>query len=149
MKAPIRAALLASVLSITVVVPVFADAPTKTHVSNSDCFTIDELTFCSATETDIMSKEKKSGETSLKMSTWFLSTVVDADGNVVSSFESTSREHDTVLPGEEGGPLFIDQNVRREDEVVTDGATTCTRYRILIKNETERINKVSTTPGPC
>ena len=148
MKTPIRAVLLGCLLSLTVAAPVLADPPTKTHVSNTECFTIDTLTFCSTSVADTWTKEKKSGETSLRMDQWFLSTVVDADGNLVSSFEMTNSEQDTVLVAD-GAPQFIDQNVRREDEVTMDGVTTCTRYRILIKNETERINDMTTTPGPC
>lgn len=148
MKLPIRAVLLASVLTLTVAAPVLADPPTTTHVSTYECFTIDTLTFCSATETDTQSKEKKSGETSVKMAQWFMSTVVDANGNLVSSFEMTNSEQDTVLVAE-GAPHYVDQNVRRQDETTVDGVTTCTRYRILIKDETERINEVTTTPGPC
>jgi hypothetical protein len=148
MKLPIRAVLLATALTLTVAAPVLADPPTTTHVSTYDCFTVDTLTFCSWTETDTRSKEKKSGETSVKMDQWFMSTVVDANGNLVSSFEMSNSEQDTVLVAE-GGPHYIDQNVRREDESTVDGVTTCTRYRILIRNETERINEVVTTPGPC
>ena len=148
MKLPIRAVLLASLLTLTVAAPVLADPPTTTHVSSYECFTVDTLTFCSATETDTRSKERKSGETTVKMDQWFMSTVVDAAGNVVSSFEMTNSEQDTVLVAE-GGPHYIDQNVRRADENTVDGVTTCTRYRILIRNEAERINDVTTTPGPC
>jgi hypothetical protein len=117
-------------------------------VSNSDCFTVEGLTFCSQTETEIRSKEQKSGATKVKMDAWFLTTTTDAAGNVIASFESVSREKDTVTT-ENGGPVFTDQNVRREDEVTDAGGTTCTRYRILVRNEVERINEVTTTPGPC
>jgi hypothetical protein len=148
MKPPIRAILLASVLSLAVAAPVSADPPTTTHVSNSDCYTIEGLTFCSQTETDIWSMEQKSGATKVKMDTWFLTTTTDAAGNVIASFETTSQEKDTVIV-ESGGPVFTDQNVRREDEVTDGGVTTCTTYRILIRNGIERINEVATTPGPC
>ena len=148
MKAPIRAVLLASALTLTVAAPVLADPPTRTHVSNAECFTVDTMTFCSATETDTMLKEKKNGETTVKMDQWFMSTVHDANANVISSSETTATEHDTVLVAE-GAPHFINQNVRRTDETTVDGVTTCTTYRILVKKETERINEVTTTPGPC
>ena len=148
MKTPIRAVLLGCLLSLTVAAPVLAAPPTSTHVSNSECYTIDTLTFCSASETDTWTKEEKSGETRVRMDQWFLSTVVDADGNLVSSFEMRNSEQDTVLVAE-GAPHFIEQSVRREDEVMSDGVTTCTRYRILIKKDAERINDVTTTPGPC
>lgn len=151
MKAPIRSIVLASVLSLSVAAPVFADAPTVTHESLSTCRTDDAtgLTSCFASEATIRTKEMKSGETRVRILGTIYATVVDADGNLVSSVESTSSERNTVLVSEEGSQLFIDQNVRREDEVMTDGTTTCTRYRVLITNETERINKVSTAPGPC
>ncbi|MEX1168930.1 MAG: hypothetical protein WEE50_02185 [Chloroflexota bacterium] len=148
MKAPIRAVLLASALTLAVAAPVSADPPTTTHVSNSDCFTVDGFTYCSQTETDIRTKEQKSGATKLKMDVSFLTTTVDAEGNLVASVESTSKEHGTVVV-ENGGPIFIDQNVWREDEVTEGGVTTCTRYRLLIKHEIERINNVKTTSGPC
>ena len=148
MKSPIRAVLLASMVTLVVAAPVSADPPTTTHVSNSDCFTVEGLTFCSQTETDIRTKEQKSGATKLKMDMWSLITTTDAAGNVVASTEITSREHDTVVV-ENGGPIFIDQNVRRADEVTEGGAVTCTRYRILVKNGIERVNEVTTTPGSC
>jgi len=131
-----------------VAAPVLADPPIRTHVSNSECFTVDTLTFCSATETDTVLKEKKSGETMLKMDQWFLTTVEDATGTMLSSTETTAAERATGLVAD-GAPHFIDQNVRRTDETIMDGVTTCTTYRILIKKETERINEVTTTPGPC
>jgi hypothetical protein len=148
MKPPIRAILLASVLSLAVAAPVSADPPTTTHVSNSECFTVEGITFCSQTETDIRTKEQKSGATKLKMDMWFMTTTTDAAGNVIASFESTSQEKDTVIV-ESGGPVFTDQNVRREDEVTDGDVTTCTTYRILIRNGIERINEVATAPGPC
>jgi hypothetical protein len=147
MKTPIRAVLLASALTLVVAAPVLADPPTRTTVSNAECFTVDTLTFCSATETETSLKEKKSGETVVKMDQWFMTTVQDANGTISSS-ETTATEHDTVLVAE-GAPHFIDQNVRRTDETTVGGVTTCTTYRILIKKETERINEVTTTPGPC
>ena len=148
MKPPIRAILLASVLSLAVAAPVSADPPTTTHVSNSECFTVEGITFCSQTETDIRTKEQKSGATKLKMDMWFITTTTDEAGNVIASFESTSQEKDTVIV-ESGGPVFTDQNVRREDEVTDGDVTTCTTYRILIRNGIERINEVATAPGPC
>jgi hypothetical protein len=148
MKPPIRAILLASVLSLAVAAPVSADPPTTTHVSNSECFTVEGITFCSQTETDIRTKEQKSGATKLKMDMWFITTTTDEAGNLIASFESTSQEKDTVIV-ESGGPVFTDQNVRREDEVTDGDVTTCTTYRILIRNGIERINEVATAPGPC
>ena len=148
MKAPIRAVLLASALTLVVAAPVLADPPVRTHVSNYECFTVDTMTFCSATETDTVLREKKSGETMIKMDQWFMTTAADANGNLISSSETTASERDTVLVSD-GAPHFIDQNVRRTDETMVDGVTTCTTYRILIKKETERINEVTTTPGPC
>ena len=148
MKTPIRAALMASALTLMVAAPVLADPPTTTHVSSSDCFTIDTLTYCSESEADIWVKDEKSGETSLRMDQWSMSTVTDANGNLVSSFEVNNNERDTVLVAE-GGLHFINQNVRQADESMVDGVTSCTRYRILIKKETERINEAVTTPGPC
>ena len=148
MKSPIRAVLLASMVTLLVVAPVSADPPTTTHVSNADCFTIEGLTFCSQTETDIRTKEQKSVATKVKMDMWFMTTTTDEAGNLVASTEVTSREQDTVIV-ENGGPIFIDQNVRRADEVMDGGAVTCTRYRILVRNGIERINEVTTTSGPC
>ena len=148
MKTPIRAVLLASALTLTVAAPVLADPPTRTNSTSSDCFTVDTMTFCSESVTSTSLREKKSGETVVKMDQWFMTTTQDANGNIISSTEMTSSERDTVLVAE-GAPHFIDQNVRRTDETTVDGVTTCTTYRILIKKETERINEVTTTPGPC
>lgn len=148
MRTPIRAVLLASALTLAIAAPVSADPPTTTHVSNSDCFTVDGFTYCSQTETDIRTKEQKSGATKLKMDMWFLTTTTDASGNIVASVETTSREHDTVVV-EDAGPIFIDQNVRREDEVNQGGVISCTRYRLVVKNGEERINEITTTPGAC
>jgi hypothetical protein len=148
MKAPIRAVLLASLLTMTVAAPVLADPPTRTYSTHSECFTIDTMTFCSASETSTTLKEKKSGETMVKMEQWFMTTTQDANGNIISSTEVNSSERDTVLVAQ-GGPHFVDQNVRRTDETTVDGVTSCTTYRILIKKEAERINEVTTTPGPC
>lgn len=50
---------------------------------------------------------------------------------------------------EDGGPNFVDQNVRRADEVYEGGVTSCTRYRLVVKDGEEGVNEATTTPGPC
>ena len=150
MKVAIRAVLLASVLALTIAAPAFADAPEWTHVSSQDCFTIPEtgFTYCSYTETDTRTKEKKSGETSVHMDQWFMTTTTDPSGALVSTLELNATEKNTVLVAD-GAPIFLDQNVRRSDELTEGGVTTCTRYRLVVKHGEERVNEVTTTPGPC
>lgn len=150
MKAPIRAVLLASALTFTIAAPAFADAPTITHETVSTCRTDDEtgLTSCFESEATIRTKETKTGASRVRIEGTIHSTVVDSSGNLVSSFDSTATERDVMLVADEG-LIVVDVNIQRQDETTEGGVTTCTRYRVLIKHEIERINEVTTTPGPC
>jgi hypothetical protein len=129
-------------------VPVSADPPMSTHVSNSDCYLIEEtgFTYCSQSETVTRTTEGKDGATKIKVDEWFLSKAMDPSGAVVSSFELNSSEHDTVVV-EGGAVAFVDQNVSRADKITEGGVTTCTRYRLVVKNGEERVNEATTRRG--
>jgi hypothetical protein len=151
MKANIRASLLGAVLALTVAAPVLADPGSTTHESTNTCRTdeIDGLTYCFASETDTRTKEKRSGANDVRMSSTIHATVVDVDGNIVSSYDAKTRERDVVLLGSDGSPEFMRITIRQSEEFMESGATWCTETHVVIRDDAERVNRVSTSPGPC
>jgi hypothetical protein len=150
MKAPIRASVLAALLTLTVAAPVFADAPVVTHESSSSCQTdpVSGITVCLATESTVRAKETRSGAVRYSIQNTFEQTVLDANGAMISSFESVGWAKEQVLVAD-GDPVVQNVNMWRQEERSEGGVTTCTQYRVLVKHETERINSVTTTEGPC
>lgn len=151
MKAPIRASLLAAVLTLTVAAPVLADPGSTTHESTSTCRTdeVSGLTFCFASESDTRTKEKHSGASDVRLTGTIHATVVDADGNLVSSYDANIRERDLVQLGSDGSPEFMKITIRQTEEAMEAGVTSCTQTHVVIRGETERVNHVSTTAGSC
>jgi hypothetical protein len=150
MKAPIRAFLLASVLALTVAVPVFAGAATKTHESTSTCRTdtATGLIYCFVSEVDIRTTSPNSGVSSVKIVGTIHATTVDAAGNVVFGYDSSIREH-AVVQQTDAGPAYKLINMRRAEEITEDAATECIRSRVVLTGDTYRINEVTTTAGAC
>lgn len=152
MKAPIRASLLAAVLALTVAAPVFADPGTTVHESfNPPCRTdeVSGFTFCFSSESDTLTKEKHSGASDVRIAGTISATVVDADGNVVSSYDSTIRERYLVQLGSGGPAESTKITIRLTEETMEAGVTSCTQTHVIVRGDTERVNRVSTTPGPC
>jgi hypothetical protein len=151
MKAILRATLLATVFAVTVAGPVFAGSGSSSHESWSTCFT-DEFTgftYCSAWEADTRTKEKRSGASDVRLTTTLLDTVYDADGNLVSSLESKTQEHEVTLLASDGAYEIRRFNIWIENELMDGGVTTCTRTHVVARGDTDRVNDVTTTDGPC
>ena len=150
MKLRIFASVLAAFLACVVAVPVVAASET-THESTSTCRTDEStgLTYCFSTETDIKSKEKPSGANDVKISGTTHSTVTDAAGNIVSSYDATIREHVRMLVASDGSTQNVMVIVRLSEEVTEGGITLCTRTHVVIRGDAERVNEVTTAPGPC
>jgi hypothetical protein len=75
--------------------------------------------------------------------------VVDAGGNLVSSYDSKVRERDLVQLGSDGSVDFMKITIRLSEEVTEAGDISCTRTHVVIRGDTERVNQVTTAQGPC
>lgn len=151
MKAPIAASLLAALLVLTVAAPVFADPGVTTHESSTSCRTdeVDGLTYCFASEVDVTTKEKRGGAMEFRKTGTFLATVVDANGNLVSSYGSSIDERDVVLVAADGSAEYTKIRIRMSEETTYSGVTSCTRTHVVIRGEAIRVNDVVVTAGPC
>lgn len=151
MKAPIRASLLAALLTLTVAAPVFADPGVTTQESSSSCRTdeVDGLTYCFTSEADITTKEKRGGASEVRKTGTIHATVVDADGNLVSSYDSKINERDVVLVADDGSAEYMKITIRMAEETTDAGLTSCTRTHVVIRGGAVRVNDVVTTPGSC
>lgn len=151
MKAPVRASLLAAVLALAVAAPVFADPGVTTHESTTSCRTdeVDGLTYCFASEADITTKDKRGGASEVRTTGTIHATVVDADGNLVSSYDSTINERDVVLVAADGSAEFMKITIRMSEETTDAGVTSCTRTHVVIRDDAVRVNDVVTAAGPC
>jgi len=151
MKRLIRASLLASALALTVAGPALAGPVSTTHESTSTCRTDEStgFTYCFASEMDTTTKEKNSGASDVRKSGTTHSTVVDAEGNVLWSYDAQIREHDSVQLASDGSAQYMKIDIQLSEEITDGGVTSCTRTHIVIRGDTEQTNEVSTTPGPC
>jgi hypothetical protein len=150
MNAKIRAYLLGAALALMIAAPVSADPGTTTHESTSTCAT-DEftgLTSCFASETTIVTKEKHSGASDVRKTGTIHATVVDASGNLVSSFDLQIRERDVVQLASDGSTELMKVNIRLSEEFMEAGETWCTKTHAVVRGDTEKVNHVSTSPGP-
>ena len=150
MKLRIFTSVLAASLACLIAVPAVAAAET-THESTSTC-RIDESTgfsYCFTSEVDIKTKEKQSGASDVKMLGWSYATVTDATGHIVSSYEALIRAHSTVLLASDGSTENVKVNVLLTEEIADSSITSCTRTHTVIRGDSERVNTVTTVPGPC
>jgi hypothetical protein len=150
MKLRIFTSVLAASLACLIAVPAVAAAET-THESTSTC-RIDEstgLTYCFTSEVDIKTKQKHSGASDVKMSGTSYATVTDATGYIVSSYEASILEHSTVLLASDGSTENVKVNVLLTEEITEGGISSCTRTHVVIRGDSERLNAVTTVPGPC
>jgi hypothetical protein len=98
---------------------------------------------------DIKTKVKHSGASDVKISGTSYATVTDATGYIVSSYEASIREHSTVLLASDGSTENVKVNVLLTEEITEGGISSCTRTHVVIRGDSERVNAVTTVPGPC
>ena len=150
MNLTIRASLLASVLLLAIAAPVLAEPPTTTRESTTTCRT-DEITghtHCFESETVTRTKDKH-GASDVRISGVIHATVIDADGNLVSSYDSQISERDLAQVASDGSIEYMRINIQLAEEITDGGVTSCTRTHVVIRGGNEKINEVITTAGPC
>ena len=146
----IRACLLASVMLLAIAAPVLADRPTTTRDSSTSCATdaITGYTHCFESETVTRTKDMH-GASDVRISGVIHATVTDAEGNLVSSYDSQISERDLAQVASDGSIEYMRINIQLAEEVTEGGVTSCTRTHVVIRGGNEKINEIVTTAGPC
>jgi hypothetical protein len=150
MNVPIRASLLASVLLLAVAAPVLADPAEVTRETSSSCRTDETSGFTHCFESESITRTKdKHGATDVRTTGVIHATVTDADGNLVSSYDSEISERDLAQVADDGSVQYMRINIHLAEEITDGGVTSCTRTHVVIRNGNEKVNEVVTTAGPC
>jgi hypothetical protein len=150
MNLPIRASLLAAILLLAIAAPALADTPTTTTESSSTCRTDESTGYTHCFESETVTRtQDKDGATDIRISGVIHATVTDAQGNLMSSYDSESSEHDVAQIASDGSMEYLRITIQVAEEFTDASGTSCTRTHVVIRGGNEKINEVITTAGPC